>query len=321
MLDVGRLRFFSEVARARSFTEAALRLSYSQSAVSQQIATLEAELGLTLIERGTRPLRLTDAGESLLRHSEVIFGEVATAEAELRSITKLESGIVRVGGFSSACATILPMAFAQFLSAHPNVAVTLHELRPKAAHSALRAGELDLAVTYEYPPLEPAPADGLQRIPLGDDNLLVGLPTGHRLARRRSLRLEHLRAESWVTAPRSSTASEHRRHLEEHCARAGFQPNVRYEVNDIPTALGLIAAGLGVGLMPKLAFLTPQPGIATRALADVVAPFRRLYAVRVPQRRIPGIEPMLDVLQREVPLQLARSMAPFESPEPETPHR
>src|SRR5687767_8537753 len=103
MLDVGRLRFFSEVARARSFTEAALRLSYSQSAVSQQIATLEAELGLTLIERGIRPLCLTDAGKSLLRHAEIIFGEVATAEAELRAIAKLESGILRVGGFSSAC--------------------------------------------------------------------------------------------------------------------------------------------------------------------------------------------------------------------------
>jgi DNA-binding transcriptional LysR family regulator len=158
MLDVGRLRFFSEVARAGSFTEAALRLSYSQSAVSQQIATLEAELGLTLIERGIRPLCLTDAGETLLRHAEVIFGEVATAESELRAIAKLESGIVRVGGFSSACATILPMAFAQFLREHPNVAVTLQELRPKAAYSALRAGELDVAVTYEYPPLEPAPA-------------------------------------------------------------------------------------------------------------------------------------------------------------------
>jgi DNA-binding transcriptional LysR family regulator len=305
MLDVGRLRFFSEVARAGSFTEAALRLSYSQSAVSQQIATLEAELGLTLIERGRHPLLLTDAGESLLRHAEVIFGEVATAEAELRAIAKLESGIVRVGGFSSACAMILPMAFAQFLREHPNVAVTLQELRPKAAHSALRAGELDLAVTYEYPPLEPAPNDGLQRIPLGDDTLLVGLPAGHRFARRRSLRLEHLRAESWVTAPRSSPAAEHRRHLEEHCARAGFEPHVRYEINDIPTALGLIAAGLGVGLMPKLAFLTPQPGITARALADVGPPFRRLYAVRVPQRRIPGVEPMINVLQREVPPQLS----------------
>lgn len=308
MLDVGRLRFFSEVARAGSFTEAALRLSYSQSAVSQQIATLEAELGLTLIERGGRPVRLTEAGESLLRHAEVIFGEVATAEAELRAIARLESGIVRVGGFSSVCATILPMAFAQFLREHPNVAVTLQELRPKAAHSALRAGDLDLAVTYQYPPLEPEPDDGLQRIALGDDTLLVGLPVGHRLARRRSLRLEHFRAESWVTAPRNSTAAEHRRHLEEHCARAGFEPHVRYEINDIPTALGLIAAGLGVGLMPKLAFLTPQPGVTTRALVDVGSPFRRLYAVHVPQRRIPGVEPMLNVLQREVPSQLTSQL-------------
>jgi DNA-binding transcriptional LysR family regulator len=308
MLDVGRLRFFSEVARTRSFTEAALRLSYSQSAVSQQIATLEAELGLTLIERGTRPFRLTHAGEALLCHVDIIFGEVATAEAELQAIAKLDSGIVRVGGFSSACATILPMAFARFLHEHPQVAVTLRELRPKAAHRALRAGELDLAVTYEYPPLDALHDDGFQRVPLGDDHLLVALPVDHRLARLRSLRLEHLRAESWVTAPLSGTGAEHRRHLDEHCARAGFQPHIRYEINDIPTALGLIAAGLGVGLLPKLAFLTPQPAIATRTLTDIASPFRRLYAVRVPQRRIPGVEPMLNVLQRDVPPQLARAV-------------
>jgi DNA-binding transcriptional LysR family regulator len=98
MLDVGRLRFFSEVVRAGSFSEAASRLSYTQSAVSQQIATLEAELGLTLIERRKRPMCLTDAGQALLRHVESIFGEVATAEAELRAIAKLDTGLLHVGG-------------------------------------------------------------------------------------------------------------------------------------------------------------------------------------------------------------------------------
>jgi DNA-binding transcriptional LysR family regulator len=308
MLDVGRLRFFSEVARARSFTAAASRLSYSQSAVSQQIATLEAELGLTLIERGARPLRLTAAGETLLRHAETIFGEVATAEAELRAIAELHSGLVRVGGFASACATILPPAIARFRCEHPHVAVTLVEMRPKVAQSALRAGELDLAVTYEYPPLEPAHDDGLQRHPLGDDHLLIGLPAGHHLARRRSLRLEDLRAEGWVTAAPIGPAAQHRRHLEDHCARAGFQPEVHYEVNDIPTAFGLIAAGLAVGLMPRLAFLSPHPAIATRAPAEDIPPLRRLFAVRVAQRRIPGVEPLLNVLQRDVPPQLARAV-------------
>jgi len=220
MLDVGRLRFFNEVARAGSFTEAASRLSYTQSAVSQQIATLEAELGLTLIERGTRPLRLTDAGEVLLRHARSIFDQVATAQAELCAIAGLKTGIVRMAGFSSACATILPTAIATFVREHPNVAVTLTEMRPNAARSALRAGDLDLAVTYEYPPAAPAHDDGLQRVWLGDDHLVIVLAVGHRLAHQQSLGLEHLQAEHWVSAPHSSPAAEHRRHLEERCARA-----------------------------------------------------------------------------------------------------
>jgi DNA-binding transcriptional LysR family regulator len=246
----------------------------------------------------------------LLRRAEIIFGEVATAEAELRAIAKLDSGLVRLGAFASACATIVPLAVARFLNEHPGVAVTLVEMAPEAAQSALRVGELDLAVTFEYPLVEPTHDDGLQRTALADDHLVIGLPAGHRLAHERSLRLEQLHAQSWVSGRRTGPAAQHRQHLQEHCARAGFQPDVRYEVDDIPTALGLIAAGLAVGLMPSLALLTPHPAIVTRALGDDIAPFRRLFAVRVAQRRIPSVEPMLDVLQRDVPAQLARTFAP-----------
>jgi DNA-binding transcriptional LysR family regulator len=301
MLDVGRLRFFSEVARVRSFTEAALRLSYSQSAVSQQIATLEAELGLTLIERGTRPLRLTDAGEALLRRAEIIFGEVATAEAELHAIANLDTGLLRLGGFSSACATTLPIAVARFLREHPSVRVTITDMEPPAAESALRAGEIDLALTYEYPLMEPMPDDGLQRTVLGDDHRLVAMPVDHRLARQQSLRLEHLRDERWASGSTTGRGSVYRQFVEESCGRAGFRPDVRYETTDIGTAFGLIAAGLAIGLMPTMACAMPHPAIAVRRLADDIAPFRRVFAVHIAQRRIPGVEPMLNLLRHEIP--------------------
>jgi DNA-binding transcriptional LysR family regulator len=110
-----------------------------------------------------------------------------TAEAELRSIAKLNSGLTRVGAFASAWATILPLAVARFVNEHPNVTVTLVEIGPQAAQSALRVGELDLAVTFGYPLPEPAHDDGLQRIALADDHLVIGLPTGHRLAHEPSL--------------------------------------------------------------------------------------------------------------------------------------
>jgi DNA-binding transcriptional LysR family regulator len=307
MLDVGRLRFFREVVRAGSFSEAASRLSYTQSAVSQQIATLEAELGLTLIERRTRPLRLTDAGETLLRRAETIAGEVATAEAELRAIAKLDSGLLRLGGFSSACATILPMAVARFLREHPGVTVTLSELEVQAAQSSLRAGEIDLALTYEYPHTEPAHADGLQRTALGEDYLIIAMPASHPLARQQSLCLKQLHHERWVSTPTSGPTAQHRRFVEESCARAGFQPDIHYEIRDIWTAFGLIAAGLAIGLMPTLACLAPHPAIATRPLVDSISPFRHVFAVHVAQRRLPGIQPMLDILQRDIPPQLADS--------------
>jgi DNA-binding transcriptional LysR family regulator len=310
MLDVGRLRFFREVVRAGSFSEAASRLSYTQSAVSQQIATLEAELGLTLIERRTRPLRLTDAGEILLRRAEIIAGEVATAEAELRAIAKLDSGLLRLGGFSSACATILPMAVARFLREHPGVTVTLTELEVQAAQSSLRAGEIDLALAYEYPHTEPAHADGLQRTALGDDYLIIAMPASHPLARQQSLCLEQLHHERWVSTPTSGPTAQHRRFVEESCARAGFQPDIHYEIRDIWTAFGLIAAGLAIGLMPTLACLAPHPAIATRPLVDSISPFRHVFAVHAAQRRLPGIEPMLNILQRDVAPQLAGTPIP-----------
>jgi DNA-binding transcriptional LysR family regulator len=238
-------------------------------------------------------------------HAETIFGEVATAEAELRAIANLDAGLLRVGGFASACAAIMPQAIAQFLRDYPNVTVTLAAMQPPSARRALRAGDLDLAVTYEYALAEPTPDDGFQRTLLGHDPLVIAMPASHRLARRRTLRLEDLHAETWLSTPPSGPTAQHRRIMEEHCTNAGFQPQIRYEITDIWIAFGLIAAGLAVGLMPRLAFLTPHPAITTRALTDDIAPFRRLFAERVAQRHVPGIQPMLNLLQHDVPRQVA----------------
>lgn len=128
MLDLARLRTFREVATRCSFSSAAAALDYTQSAVSQQIATLERDLGLTLIERGNRPVGLTEAGRVLLRRTDAIFGEVATAEAELKALAGLESGSVRLGGFASACATLLPQAITSFAERYPGVDVLLSEM-------------------------------------------------------------------------------------------------------------------------------------------------------------------------------------------------
>src|SRR3979409_2368795 len=131
MLDTRRLRVLREVANRGSFSSAAEALDYTQSAVSQQIARLEAEVGMTLIERRPRGLRLTAAGEALVEHTDAILARLAAAEAELEALTGLRSGRLRMASFPTAGATLMPLAIAAFSAAHPGVELTLIEGEPQ----------------------------------------------------------------------------------------------------------------------------------------------------------------------------------------------
>src|ERR671926_1193458 len=146
MLDVRRLRVLREVAAQGSFSAAAEKLGYTQSAVSQQVAALEREAGSTLIERNPRGLRLTDAGEALVRHADKILARLAEAEAELEAIAGLRGGRLRLATFPSAGATIMPEAIARFRERHPGVELTLEPAEPEPSMAKLRAGEVDLAL-------------------------------------------------------------------------------------------------------------------------------------------------------------------------------
>src|SRR4051812_44442295 len=148
MLDVRRMRVLREVALRGSFSAAAEALSFTQSAVSQQIAALEREAGAVLVERSARGVRLTDAGEAVVRHAEGILAKLAEAEAELEAIAGLRGGRLRMAAFESAAATIMPIAIAQFTQAHPAVELSLGLLEPEEAVASLRAGDIDLAITF-----------------------------------------------------------------------------------------------------------------------------------------------------------------------------
>src|SRR5918992_1494857 len=144
MLDVKRMRVLREVATERSFSAAAEKLGYTQSAVSQQIAALEREAGAVLIERNPRGIRLTDAGEALVRHTEGILARLSDAEEELEAIAGLRGGRLRLGSFPTAGATLMPQAIAEFSARHPGVELSLVEADPPESLPRLRAGELDL---------------------------------------------------------------------------------------------------------------------------------------------------------------------------------
>src|SRR5215207_5260786 len=205
MYDLRRLRALHAVARSGSFSAAAHELGYTQPVVSHHVAALERELGLTLVNRGTRPVSVTDAGNRLLRHTEPALGYITVAEDELRAVAGLEKGTLRIGAFLSAANSFFPAALAAFEEAHPDVEVRLEHLEEPEELRRLRSGDIDLAVVFRVPePLENRRRqrdEGLDEAYLVDDPYRVVLPPTHPLGRRRELRLADLAAERFTAPP------------------------------------------------------------------------------------------------------------------------
>src|SRR5919199_6840448 len=197
MLDVRRMRVLREVAQRGSFSAAAEALSFTQSAVSQQIAALEREAGATLVQRSARGVRLTGGGGAVVRHTEAILARLAEAEAELEAIAGLRGGRLRSAAFESAGSTLMPLAIAAFRERHPAVELSMTLLEPEESLPQLRAGDLDLAVTFDARRREPA-VDGIALVHLVEDPMYLVLPRDHPLARRRHLRLGDLADEAWI---------------------------------------------------------------------------------------------------------------------------
>src|SRR6202045_260813 len=208
MLDVRRLKVLKEVADQGSFSAAADALSYTQSAVSQQIAALEAEAGMALLERHPRGVSLTAAGQTLVGHAEGILARLDAAEAALSEIAGLRGGRLRMASFPTAGATLMPLAIATFRSSHPGVELTLAEGEPEEIVPRLRAGELDLALLFEFAG-ERALEGDLTGVNLLADPMYLALPAEHPLAEREGLRLADLGLDAWVQTSRSSPCARH----------------------------------------------------------------------------------------------------------------
>jgi DNA-binding transcriptional LysR family regulator len=261
MLSVPRLKILREVAASGSFSAAADSLSYTQSAVSQAIAALEAETGTALLERDRRGVRPTPAGAALIEHAEGIITRLETAEDEVAAIATGRRGRLRVASFPTAGATLIPLAVATFRDAHPGVELSLAEGEPEEIAPRLRGGEFDLALLFEFVGSGRRLVSGAQRVELLDDPMRLALPAGHRLATKRNLKLEDLREEAWV---QTSEASACARHVVRSCLAAGFEPTVSFESDDYQTVQGLVAAGVGVALIPQLALTTVRSDIVVR---------------------------------------------------------
>jgi DNA-binding transcriptional LysR family regulator len=263
--------------------------------VSQQVAKLEREAGVSLVERGPRSVKLTPAGWRLVDHAEAILDRLARAEAELRELGG-ERPALRLGSVTSAAVSIVPGALAHFGAVRPDVEVTVVEADPLASLARLRARELDLAVVFEYDHV-PLPTDArLVLEELLEEPMRIVLPAGHPLVRRRAVRLLDLAGETWIqSTPRSSCHP----FTERACRAAGFEPRIRFEFDDYAAMQNLVASGAGVALAPDLGLTRLSPGVAARPVA--FGPKRRvLAAYRDGERDSPGIPEMLAALSETV---------------------
>ncbi len=289
MLNLGRLHVLCEVVTRGSFSAAAEALSYTQSAVSQSIARLEAETGTTLVIRDRRGVRPTAAGSSLVAHAERIFAEVEAAEADLAAVLGIRAGKLRVASFPSAGATLMPLAVARFRQAHPEVALTLAEGEPEQIAPRLRAGEFDLALLFDFPGARERSGQGLRSVRLLEDPMHLALPAEHPLTTKPELSLADLRDQQWVQTSASSPCA---RHVVRSCLAAGFEPYVAFESDDYDTVQGLVAAGVGVALIPRLALTRVHPGIVVRSLAPR-SPARKVTAATM---AAPGVVPAANAM-------------------------
>jgi DNA-binding transcriptional LysR family regulator len=293
MLDVRRLRILREVAQQGSFSAAADGLFLSQSAVSQQIATLEREVGMKLLDRTREGPKLTDAGRVLVGHAEAAIARLEEAERELAAIAGLEGGELRMASFPSASATLLTEAISIFHGRYPNVGLSVAEAEPEESLPRLRGGEFDLALSFDYPSVPAGEDRDLERTLVLTESMHLALPKGHPLAERQVVPLADLAAAEWLCGTRPSSCGEA---VIRVCRDAGFDPKIGFESDDYHVMQGFIAAGLGFTLLPDLAMPTLRSDLVLRA-TDPPAPQRRVWAAtRAEGARSPATDEMLGIL-------------------------
>ncbi|HKU97515.1 MAG TPA: LysR substrate-binding domain-containing protein [Vineibacter sp.] len=289
-MELRHLRYFVAVAEALSFTRAAQRLHIAQPPLSQQIRQLEEELGVTLFQRGARPIGLTDAGRVLLARSRAILADLATTVAETQRTGRGLTGRLSIGFAGSAMYVFLPDVINAYRDACPNVALALDEMLASEVAAALQDRKID--VGFARPPLPPH-ARVAQKLIL-EEPYLTAVPDRHRLAGCKRIALAELADEPFVLYPLTPGPSVTER-IVAACQEAGFVPRIVQEVMHLQTAVSLVAAGVGISLVPQAAaqaqarrgvtFIALSPPAPTAPLAvawredDVSPPLRHFLAV------------------------------------------
>lgn len=237
---------------------------------------------------------LTDAGRLLVSHADAAIARLEQAERELGELSGLQSGELRLISFPSASATVVTIAASRFRKLHPEIRLTLTEGDPEDSMPQLKRGEHDLAVVYDFELHSFGDDRDLELRPLLTELMHVGVPADHPLASSAAVELERLAEESWLCGTSDGSC---RQLTIRSCQLAGFDPDVSFESNDYHVLQSLVAAGLGVTLLPDLALVARHPGVAVVPVAPD-APVRRIWAATLTAgSRSRAAEAMLDVLE------------------------
>jgi DNA-binding transcriptional LysR family regulator len=257
MLDVRRLRLLRDLAHLGTIAAVARAHAYTPSAVSQQLAALQREAGVRLLERRGRRVRLTDAGRALVAHAETVLAALEAAAATVAAARTGLSGTVRIGAFPSAVRTLLPTALITLARDHPALELMVTELDPVAAPEALRHGRLDVALVHDYDLVPAVPDPTLDSIPLLEETVFLAVPSEADLAAADDP-IAAARHAGWILASPGTLCHTL---TQRACATAGYAPTARHHLDDFTAVLALVAAGHGVAIVPELAAAPARPDV------------------------------------------------------------
>ncbi|ALG13787.1 LysR family transcriptional regulator [Kibdelosporangium phytohabitans] len=292
MLDVRRMQVLRAVVTSGSVTSAAGNLGYTPSAISQQLAVLEKEAGVALLERVGRGVRATPAGRLLTEHAAIISKNLTDAESALRDLREGKTGQLSIRYFSTAGVALVPPAMAQLRRDHPGVQIDLKLIDPEDPLPEVEEGRADVAIVV-FPRMNP-PRKGVRLIHLMHDPLRAVLPKGHRLASKRYVDLADLAEEPWIST--EFVPGPCADLMMNACAAAGFTPNVAVESEDYTTSQGFVAAGLGVALIPRLGLDATHLGVVAKRVRRP-EPVREIYAaIRDSSAQDPAVQAFLTAL-------------------------
>lgn len=291
-MDLVRLRTLRELSLRTTMAAVADALHLSPSAISQQIAQLEDELQVELVERRGRGVLLTAAGKRLVAHVERITAVLEEAKTEMAQMRSVVAGELRVAAFPSVATVSIPKTIQLLERQHPHLVVVFTELEPIDGLAALRSWQVDLAIIDDLTLRGVLPVSGIETQKLGIDQLLVMLPKTHRLARKKSITLAELKDERWALDARGTYSET----IVEACAKAGFKPMINGVCNGFPAVAAMVGSGCSVSVMPGLRVLSNRGDFRVARLDPPIVRTIQI-AFHAGARRSPAIAAFIDTIK------------------------